>query len=167
MVTRYPVDAVVLTIGITHVCYEYANLISAAYWSVQGQAPWRTHADNAFLLGYRKLRDLLLKENRSTRYGAELPDILATDYLAKGSKCSWALPTWESEWRAEMDGQLAHISFWRDKNWDHREWLPVLEEEMRSAWAEFLSSVDAAHSPKFMAELSRCRSKLGFGTLTL
>jgi hypothetical protein len=34
---------------------------------MHGGAPWWTHADDAFLLGYRKLADFLLFTRRSTR----------------------------------------------------------------------------------------------------
>jgi hypothetical protein len=97
MLTSYPINTFVLKSGIEHVCYECANLISAAHWSRCGAAPWRTNVDDAFLLGYRKLRDFLLKDKRSTRNGMELPDILASDYLPAGSKRTWTLPTWERD----------------------------------------------------------------------
>src|SRR5688572_27022589 len=103
MATPYPIDPSLLKRGIKHVCYEYANLISAAHWSLNGQPPWRTNVDDAFLLGYRKLRDFLLKDKRSERKGVELPDILGCDYLPpSGWVRTWSLPTWESEWQAEM-----------------------------------------------------------------
>ena len=64
------------------------------------------------------MRDFLLKDKRSSRNGAELPDILAIDYLPDAF-VSWDLPTWEAEWQAEMDKQLAHITFEREKKWEH------------------------------------------------
>ena len=79
--------------GIDHICYEYANLMAAAYWTMHGAAPWRTHADDAFLLGYRKLADFLLFTHRTIRQGKELPDILALDYLPSGAKSKWTLAT--------------------------------------------------------------------------
>jgi hypothetical protein len=65
--------------AIEHVVYEYANLMSAAFHSLRGPAPARTHSDDAFLLGYRKLGDFLLLDIR--RYGDE---IIALDYLPIG-----------------------------------------------------------------------------------
>lgn len=167
MAIPYPIDASLRTSGVIHVCYEYANLISAAYWSIHGQAPWRTHADDAFLLGYRKLRDFFLKDRRSIRNGEELPDILARDYVPVGSTRTWTLATWEAVWQVEMDKQLAHITFKRDKEWDHRKWVPVLEVEMRTAWAEFLNAADTPYKGDFMSRLSECRSKPGFDKLRL
>jgi len=35
---------------IRDVVYEYGNLRAAAYYSIHGQAPWRTNCDDAFLL---------------------------------------------------------------------------------------------------------------------
>jgi hypothetical protein len=167
MVTPYPLNPAVLKRGIEHVCYEYANLISAAYWSINGEAPWRTNVDDAFLLGYRKLRDFLFKAKRSERKGLELPDILASDYLPRGFAPTWTLPTWESEWQTEIDKQLAHITFERDKEWNHEKWAPPLELEMRTAWADFLAVVEAQHKPEFAAQLAHCQGKPGFRALRL
>jgi len=61
--------------SIQHVVYEYANLMAAAYYSIHGQAPWRTHCDDAFLLGCRKLGDFLLNRKRYKK------DVLAVDFL--------------------------------------------------------------------------------------
>lgn len=167
MATRYRPNAALLKRGIEHVCYEYANLISAAHWSINGQAPWRTNVDDAFLLGYRKLRDFLLKDRRSKRNGLELPDILAGDYLPRGFARTWMLPTWELEWQAEMDKQLAHITFEREKEWNHLKWVPTLESEMRTAWANFLAVVDPQHKPELTAQLTHCQGKPGFKALKL
>jgi hypothetical protein len=167
MATPYSLSPAVLTRGIEHVCYEYANLISAAHWSIHGQAPWRTNVDDAFLLSYRKLRDFLLKDKRSKRDGRELPDILASDYLRPHFTRTWTLPTWESEWQAEMDKQLAHITFEREKEWNHLKWVRRLEREMRTAWSEFLASVDPQHKPEFTAQLTLCKGKPGFSALRL
>jgi hypothetical protein len=158
MATPYPLRAAVLKRGIEHVCYEYANLISTAHWSINGQAPWRTNVDDAFLLGCRKLRDFLIKDKRSERRGVELPDILASDYLLPGFARTWTLPTWDLEWQAEMDKQLAHITFEREKEWNHLKWVTKLESEMRTAWAEFLAVVDPQHKPEFRAQLAHCQA---------
>jgi hypothetical protein len=167
MTTRYRPTAALLKHGIEHVCYEYANLISAAHWSINGQAPWRTNVDDAFLLGYRKLRDFLFTDKRSTRKGLELPDILASDYLPPGSTRKWTLPTWEREWQAEMDKQLAHITFKREKEWNHLKWVPTLETEMRTAWGKFLAAVDPQHKQEFRIQIARCQGKPGFHALKL
>lgn len=139
--------------GIRHVCYEYKNLISAAHYSMNGQAPWRTHCDDAFLLGYRKLRDFLLDDYRSTHGRAELLDILALDYLPSNSTRCWSLPTWDKEWRHQMNKQLAHLSFKRDKEWNHLKWLPLLEQEMQNAWSKFLLEIDQQYASEFHLQL--------------
>lgn len=167
MAISYPLNPTLLKRGIEHVCYEYANLISAAHCSIYGQAPWRTHCDDAFLLGYRKMHDFLLKDKRSERKGVELPDILASDYLPAAFTRTWTLPTWEREWQAEMDKQLAHITFERGKEWNHLKWVPTLESEMRTAWASFLASVDPQHKQNFTAQIAHCQRKAGFAIVTL
>lgn len=166
-VTPYRITPEALKAGITHVCYEYANLISAAHHDIYGQAPWRTHCDDVFLLGYRKMRDFLLRTTRSVRKRAELPDILATDYLPARFKRTWDLPTWENEWQDVMDKQLAHITFERQKVWDHGQWVPILENEMRTAWSKFLAEVKAPHKAEFAAQINHCRAKPGFAMLAL
>lgn len=154
--------------GIEHVCYEYANLISAAHCDLHGQAPWRMHCDDAFLLGYRKMRDFLMRDKRSERKGVELPDILARDYLPSLFTRAWDLPTWEKEWQAEMDKQLAHITFEREKEWNHLKRVPTLESEMRTAWAAFLDAViDPVHKTEFASQLATCQAKPGFDSVTL
>jgi len=96
-----------------------------------------------------------------------LPDILADDYLPAGFRRTWDLPSWEKEWQCEMDKQLAHITFDREKEWDHTKWVPMLENEMRAAWAEFLKAVVDPHKAEFATQIARCRAKPGFGALTL
>lgn len=167
MATPYPLTPALLRCGIEHVVYEYANLISAANCDIHGHAPWRTHCDDAFLLGYRKMRDFLLKNKRMERNGAELPDILASDYHAPALTPNWSLPTWESEWQVEMDKQLAHITFEREKEWNHLKWVPTLEAEMRRAWANFLDAVDPLHKPEFLAQIAHCQAKPGFAGMKL
>jgi hypothetical protein len=163
--TPYQLNAALLKRGIEHVCYEYANLISAAHWSINGQPSWRTNVDDAFLLGYRKLRDFLLKDKRSDHKGMEPPDILASHYSLPGLPRTWTLPTWELEWQAEMDKQLAHIRFEREKEWNHIRWVPTLESEMRTAWAAFLASADPQRRSEFAARLARCQGKPGFSAV--
>src|SRR5688572_17234123 len=89
-----------LLTGVGHVVHEYANLISAAHHSLRGQAPWRSHCDDAFLLGCRKIHDFLKRKNRSTDENdeRELDDILASDYLPPGFEVPWKLPLWRKHW---------------------------------------------------------------------
>lgn len=167
MAKRYPITRALLKRGIVHVCYEYANLVSAAHYDIHGQAPWRTHCDDAFLLGYRKMRDFLLKRRRIARNGVELPDILASDYYPAATTPTWELPTWEKEWQVAMDKQLAHITFEREKEWNHLKWVPTLVSEMRTAWTKFLDGVDATHKPEFTAQIAHCQGRMGFEKIRL
>ncbi len=149
-------------------CYEYANLISAAHWDMNGDAPWRTHADDAFLLGCRKIGDFLLNTRRSRgRDGTELPDILALDYLPVGRSGDWSLPVWENEWRDAMNKPLAHLSYEREKTWSHYQWVPKLEREFREAWRKFMSAVDPKYQVHFTAEIKRCGRQPGFEVIAL
>jgi hypothetical protein len=150
--------------GVEHVCYEYANLMTAAYWDIHGSAPWRTQCDDAFLFGYRKLGDFLLNKRRSTiklkGQVHELPDILASDYLPPGFVPLWNLPTWTVEWRDTMNRQLAHLSFDREKEWIHYKWVPTLEREMRVAWAKFLQAVVTRYKQAFTTAIDKKRADL-------
>ena len=152
--------------AIEHVVYEYANLMSAAFYSLNGPAPMRTHSDDAFLLGYRKLGDFLMLDRR--RYGDE---ILALDFLPIQSSRSWNLPTWEDEWRALMNKQLTHIAYARVRKphpWDHGKWVPRLEAEFREAWKTFRGTVaDPEFSEEFDRQVASCRNKEGFSTIKL
>jgi hypothetical protein len=85
----------------------------------------RTHADDAFLLGCRKLGGFLVRQRRSKKNGEEQPDILALDYVPSGYTPSWTLPIWTREWRHTMHRQLAHLSYDRDKEWNHRKWSRI------------------------------------------
>lgn len=153
--------------GIEHICYEYANLMSAAHWDMIGRAPWRTHADDAFLLGYRKLGDFLLNQRRSRTNNKELPDILALDYLFAPNIITWTLPTWTTEWRCAMNKQLAHLSYIRNKSWIHYDWVPQLETEFRIAWRKFRRAIDPKYKKRFAREIAKCRRKQGFAGIRL
>ena len=159
----YPVGPMLIR-GIEHICYEYAHLMSAAYWSLHGSVPWRTHADDAFLLGYRKMHDFLVFDQRAKARETkdEQPDILARDYLRTGGLPNWSLPTWTREWRNVMDRQLAHLSYEREKSWDHRQWVPPLEAEFRQAWQAFLDSIDPQYKIEFANQIEVCSRKPGF-----
>lgn len=164
---RFIPDAHQLDRGIEHSCYEYTNLISAAHWDMEGDAPWRRHADDAFMLGCRRLGDFLLNSRRSVFRGRELPDILASDYLPPGCTPTWSLPIWTREWRDAMNRQLAHLSYDRDKTWIHYNWVPKLEREFRKAWDEFRKAVDPRHEARFVNEIEKCRGKQGFEAISL
>ena len=75
--------------------------------------------------------------------------------------------TIELEWQAEMDKQLAHITFEREKEWNHLKWVPALKSETRIAWAEFLAVVDRQHQLEFTAQHAHCQGKPGFSVLSL
>lgn len=141
--------------------------MSAGHWDMEGAAPWRTHADDAFLLGYRKLGDFLLDQHRSTSRGHELPDILALDYLPSGYAPDWTLPIWTREWRDPMNKQLAHLSYVRDKAWVHYKWVPNLEKEFRVAWGKFRRAIDPRYKRRFAVEIAACRRKPGFAGIEL
>jgi hypothetical protein len=152
--------------AIEHVVYEYANLSSAGFYSMRGDAPWRTHADDAFLLGYRKLGDFLLNE-----YPRSKDDVLALDYLPAGSKRVWDLPTWQQEWRTHMNKQLTHVAYARviaPREWNHLKWNPKLLNEFRVAWKAFLAAVtDKDFDDEFERQIDRCQAKPGFENIHL
>lgn len=66
-----------------------------------------------------------------------------------------------------MDKQLAHITFEREKEGDRLKWVPTLESEMRTAWAEFLDAVDPRNKPEFIAQIAYCQAKQGFSGIKL
>ena len=123
--------------------------MSAAFHSLHGPAPMRTHSDDAFLLGFRKLGDFLMEDWR--RYG---DDVLALDYLPTGLR--EPEPAYLAKaWRRPMNKQLTHIAYERVRRpqpWDHRKWIPPLEAEFRNAWRNFLGAVTNA---AFKAEYER------------
>ncbi len=124
------------------IVHEYANLRSAAFHSWIGKPPWRSHCDDAFLLGCRKMRDFLMKKQRTVDSNKELDDILALDYLPPpGTATPWRLPLWRKHWQYAMNKQLAHLSYQRDKEWDHTVWIPQLLPEFITAWEEFMNAV--------------------------
>src|SRR5579863_1641175 len=152
--------------AIEHLVYEYGNLMAAAYYSMSGPAPVRTNADDAFLLGYRKLGDFLL--NGPPRYK---DDVIASDYLPGGTARTWALNTWTVEWRERMNKQLTHIAYDRvraPKEWNHARWVPTLESEFRSAWKLFWDAVtDADFKAEYDRQVAACRAKAGFSQIRL
>lgn len=40
-----------------------------------------------------------------------------------------------------MNKQLAHLSYDREKEWDHTKWVRRLRQEFKAAWTEFVSAV--------------------------
>lgn len=52
-----------------------------------------------------------------------------------------------------MNKQLAHLSFKRDKEWNHLKWLPLLEQEMQNAWSKFLLEIDQQYASEFHLQL--------------
>jgi len=154
--------------AVKQVVYEYANLMAAYHYSMNGKPPWRTNADDGFLLGYRKLRDFLLND-----YPRYKDDILALDYLPPGSVRTWDLPTWENKWRDHMNKHLTHIAYARvisprPREWNHLEWDPPLMKDFLIAWKALL---DAATDPQYSAEFKRqiddCQGKTGFADIPL
>ena len=151
--------------AIEHVVYEYANLISAGFHSMHAPASVRTHADDAFLLGYRKLSDFLTSVTRTE------DDILAIDFIPLGAIPKWQLPIWKGKWNAAMNKQLAHITYARvlsPQSWDHRLWNGKLVGELRDAWGEFLQAiVDPEYMDEFERQIHSCQSRPGFGSFQL
>jgi hypothetical protein len=149
--------------GVEYVVHEYANLLSAAHHSLYGRPPWRTHCDDAFLLGCRKMEDFLLRTRRSVSPDRkrELDDVLALDYLPQGFAIDWELPTW-ARWRGPMNKQLAHIAYTHEQSWDHTRWVPQLRDEFRLAWAAFLGAItDETYRDAFAAHLDRKQELVG------
>jgi hypothetical protein len=146
--------------------YKYANLMSAYHYSMNGQPPWRTQADDAFLLGYRKLGDFLVNE-----YPRYKDDVLALDYLPAGSTRGWDLSTWQKEWRSHMNKQLTHVAYARvlaPREWNHLMWNPTLMREFRAAWGEFLAAVtDKVFRDQFEKQIDHCQAKEGFEQIKL
>ena len=66
-----------------------------------------------------------------------------------------------------MDKQLAHITFEREKEWNHLKWVPTLEKEMREAWAKFIDALDPQTRDDFVAEIVVCQAKPGFSSIRL
>jgi hypothetical protein len=67
-----------------------------------------------------------------------------------------------------MDKQLAHITFEREKTWEHLKWVPRLESDMRTAWTAFRNrSHRPAHKAEFTAQIAACQAKPGFQSVRL
>jgi hypothetical protein len=61
-----------------------------------------------------------------------------------------------------MNRQLAHLSYDRNKCWDHRDWIPQLEREFREAWQLFMTDVEPQHKSEFENQIDICRSQVGY-----
>jgi len=66
-----------------------------------------------------------------------------------------------------MDKQLAHLSYVRNKSWDHRLWVPKLEREFRMAWRKFRAALHPKYKRAFSVEIAKCRRKPGFSGIKL
>ena len=155
--------------------------MAAAYYSLHGNAPWRTNCDDAFLLGCRKLDDFLMNKKRTrmpvggmrswcilTQERREADDILAIDYLPANPIRKWRLPIWAAEWRSVMNKQLVHIAYSRDKEWDHLKWVPKLKAEFYTAWSEFLDAIeDHEYRQEFDSQIDARQVKPGFQNIVL
>jgi hypothetical protein len=78
------------------------------------------------------------------------PIFLATDCLPPGYITIRALPTWKMEWQEALNRQFAHLSYERERSWDHLRWVPTLEKEFREA-----------------KQIAHCRRKPGFADIQL
>jgi len=70
------------------------------------------------------------------------------------------LGTSETEGSSELadydqhPADTASDTFEREKEWNHLKWVPRLESEMRTAWADFLAGVDPLHKPESESSLA-------------
>lgn len=149
--------------------YEYGNFMTAAYFDLNGESPWRTNCDDAFLLGCRKLGDFLMKDVR------QQDDVLAMDYLPPHTPRKWDVPIW-SKWKEDMGKYLAHITYRRTEDrpaegllhWDHAVWVPQLRVEFNKAWWDFREAViDGEFCAEFDKQLRDCKAKPGFDKVNL
>lgn len=133
--------------AIEPVVYEYTGLLSAAHYTLFGAAPWRAHAEQAFLIHYRNLDDFLLGT-------VDSGPILAEHYLEPGRAPEWALPTWRSEWREAIRTRLNGLGYHRltEKPWMPHVAIPRLDLEVREAWRLFYGAVT---DPEYRKEFAR------------
>jgi hypothetical protein len=147
--------------------YEYANLMVAAHFDLNGDAPWRTNCDDAFILGCRKIGDFLMNDTSKRKDD----DVLAMDYLPPTARRTWDLPIWTTTWRDEMNKYLTHITYRRAEDrdakglphWEHKVWVPQLRDEFNKAWWDFRDSVtDSAFCAEFDTQLRERESRPEF-----
>lgn len=155
---------------IRDIVYEYGNFMAAAHFDLNGAPPWRTHCDDAFQLGCRKLSDFLMKDTRHD------DDVLAMDYLPPGASRTWDLPIWTKTWQKDMNKYLAHITYRRAEDrdarglphWDHTVWVQPLTAEFNKAWWDFRESVtDSEFCTAFDRQLRECEAKPGLEVVNL
>ncbi len=138
------------------VVFEYTYLLSAGHHAMFGAAPWRSHAERAFLLHYRNVDDFLLLEERGDH-------ILAADYLDGNVSRPWDLPTWRTEWREHARTHLDHLGYFRleEKAWTPHKWIPRMEAEARAAWKQFYDSItDREYRAEFVRQVELRRREL-------
>lgn len=135
---------------------EYTELLSAGHYSLFGAAPWRTHAERAFLAHYRNLDRFLLRERRED-------EVVAGDYLEPGAARDWELPTWAAEWREAAPERLGELRYGRldGKPWTPHRCVPPLEAEARAAWKQFYDAVrDGEYREEFVRQVEARRREL-------
>lgn len=142
--------------AIEPVVIEYTYMLSAAHHAMFGAAPWRAHAERAFLLHYRNVDDFLLREERADH-------ILAADYLDERHQRRWDLPTWREEWREHARTHLDHLGYFRlsEKLWTPHKWIPRMESEARVAWKQFYDAMtDGEYRREFVKQVEIRRREL-------
>jgi len=121
-----------------------------------GAAPWRSHAERAYLVHYRNVDDFLMREERGDH-------ILAGDYLEAGLVRTWDLPTWRTEWREDVRARLDHLGYSRleEKAWAPHKSIPRLDTEVRGAWKQFYESItDGEYRAEFVKQVELRRREL-------
>ena len=134
--------------AIEPVVFEYTWLLSAAHYTLFGAAPWRAHAEQAFLVHYRNVDDFLLG-------GGDSDGILAEHYVEPGREREWSLPSWRGEWREAMRTRLGNgLGYHRltEKPWTPHVAIPRLDAEAREAWRLFYGAVT---DPEYRKEFAR------------
>ena len=142
--------------AIEPVVSEYTWLLSAAHYTLFGAAPWRAHAEQAFLLHYRNMDDFLLG-------ATERDEILAGHFLAPEQVRPWDLPTWRAEFRGPVRSRLDHLGYHRltESAWVPHKSLPRLDAEIREAWRQFYDAItDAEYRREFVRQVELRRREL-------
>jgi hypothetical protein len=142
--------------AIEPVVFEYTYMLSAGHHAMFGAAPWRTHAERAFLIHYRNVDDFLLRAERTDQ-------IVAADYLDSGFVGEWDLPSWREEWREHMRAHLDHLGYFRleEKAWTPHKWIPRMESEARVAWKQFYDAMtDGEYRREFVKQVEIRRREL-------
>jgi hypothetical protein len=141
--------------AIEHVVHEYTSLLAAAHHTMFGAAPWRMHAEQAFLFHYRNLDHFLLG-------GGGTADIHAADYTPLETP-PWDLPLWRGVWREVIDDRLDRLSYARltQQPWCAHQWVPRLDAEVRTAWRQFYEALtDREYRAEFVRQVEMRRREL-------